>query len=76
MNIQSTFDLRSFRVLIVTIGLALATTVGFAASDVSADVLMPARDIGAPGGGGGFAEVAEEAAELAPQAIGPQVRPL
>lgn len=60
MTTQPISSLRSIRVLLVTLALALASTVGFAASDVSADVLVPARDIGVSGGGGGLGDKIDE----------------
>lgn len=63
MNGNST--LRSIRVLLVTLALALASTLG----SVPADVLTPLEDNGSPGGGGsGYAD-----SEPAPQAEGPYV---
>ena len=48
---------RTVRVAVVTVALALATTVG-----ASADVLTPLEDTGGPGGGGGFGAQLDETA--------------
>lgn len=55
MTHSSTY--RSLRVALVAVALALATTIGAAA-----DVLVPASDVGASGGGGGFAGQLDESA--------------
>jgi hypothetical protein len=65
MSLSSAFPLRSFRMLVVTVALVFASTFGFAASQVSADVLVPGASTGGAGGGGGSAQVDETERSLA-----------
>jgi hypothetical protein len=56
-----TSTLRQVRVLLTAIMLFLASTL-FAANGAVAGTLIPMEDMGAPGGGGGGAEVVDETA--------------
>lgn len=61
MHFRQTLSRRSPRTLLVILALALASTVGFVATDATADVLVPAREAGG-GGGSGFAGQIDETA--------------